>query len=207
MAKQLHVVDLVLGVDPGTRLCGWGLVDRSARSPVFVAAGVIDAGESRPIAERLRAVFEGLRAVIAEHEPSLVAVEEAYYGKNVRSAIRLGEGRGVALLAAALADVPVVELQASLVKKAVTGHGGATKEQVRSALEATLAGGVREKVAALPMDATDAVGLALGAGVRGAIAGAGSESPPGPFARRRGKRGRVRWTEEDVKRLGLDPEG
>jgi crossover junction endodeoxyribonuclease RuvC len=182
-------------VDPGTRLCGWGVMDRTAREPSFVAAGVIDAGADRPIAERLRAVFEGLSAVIAEHKPGLVAVEEAFFGKNVRSAIRLGEGRGVALLVAALADVPVVELQASLVKKAVTGHGGATKDQVRSALEATLPGGVREKTGHLPLDATDALALAVAAHARSAA--------PGMPATRARKRGGSKWTAEDLARLGI----
>src|SRR5271170_7939764 len=129
------MADRILGVDPGTRLCGWGVVRRLTSNDLeLVALGVIDASGDLPIEQRLRAVFEGLEAVVREHRPDLVAVEEAFYGKNVRSAIRLGEGRGTALLAAARASVPVVELQASLVKKAVTGHGGATKEQVRSAL-------------------------------------------------------------------------
>ena len=188
--------DRILGVDPGTRICGWGVMDRGEREPAFVAGGVIEAGADRPIAERLRAVFEGIRAVIAEHEPGLVAVEEAFSGKNVRSAIRLGEGRAVALLAAALAEVEVVELQASLVKKAVTGHGAATKEQVRSALFATMKGDVRAKTAHLPLDATDALALAMAAHARAAV--------PGLPARRSKKRGGSRWTAADIARLGLE---
>jgi crossover junction endodeoxyribonuclease RuvC len=182
----------ILGVDPGTRVAGWGVVEGSGHELAAVAAGVVRAPEG-PIEERLRAIFEGLRQVLADHEVAFVAVEEAFYGKNVRSAIRLGEGRAAAILAAALSNVPVVELAPSLVKKAVTGHGGATKEQVRSALEATL-GGTREAAASLPMDATDALALAVAAHAR--------TSAPGGAPRRR-RRTRVRWTGDDLARLGL----
>src|SRR5579862_4639719 len=109
--------DRVLGVDPGTRLCGWGVVDLERGDMRLVALGVIAVSAEGPIEKRLAAVFEGLESVLAEHRPRLVAVEEAFFGKNVRSAIRLGEGRSCALIAAARASVPVVELQASLVKK------------------------------------------------------------------------------------------
>jgi crossover junction endodeoxyribonuclease RuvC len=183
------VSDLILGVDPGTRLCGWGVVRKGEE---LVALGVIEAPDSQPIEQRLRTMFEGLQRVIAEHRPGLVAVEEAFYGKNVRSAIRLGEGRATALVAAALANTPVVELATSLVKKAVTGHGAATKDQVKTALEATLRGGLREKAKDLPLDATDALALAVAAHVRGAVPGG---------ARRRSK-GRG-WTSEDLARLGM----
>lgn len=197
------MADRILGVDPGTRVCGWGVIDRGEREPALVATGVIEAKEGLPIAERLKIVFEGLTAVIAEHRPGLVAVEEAFFGKNVRSAIRLGEGRGTALLAAALAGIPVVELQPSLVKKAVTGHGAATKDQVRTAIEATLKGDVRATVAGLPLDATDALALAVAAHAR-------SSSPALDAVPRRKKRGGARWTQNDLARLGLretDPHG
>ena len=185
---------VILGVDPGTRVAGWGIVRRDGHSYTAVAAGVIKADGELPIGERLTLVFEGVRAVLALHAVELVAVEEAFYGANVRSAIRLGEGRAVALLAATLAGHPVVELAPSLVKKAVCGHGGATKEQVRSALEATLAGGLSEATRALPLDATDALALAVAAHARG--------SAPGP-ARSIRKRGGSRWTTQDLARLGL----
>ncbi len=186
------MTDLILGVDPGTRLCGWGVVRNGEE---LVALGVIEASESLPIEQRLRIMFEGLQAVIAAHHPGLVAVEGAFFGKNVRSAIRLGEGRATALVAAALADLPVVELPASSVKKAVVGHGAATKEQVRTALEATLRGNLREKAKDLPLDATDALALAVAAHVRGSA----------PGGARRSKR-RGRWTSEDLARLGMEEE-
>ena len=186
------MTDLILGVDPGTRVCGWGVVRRGEE---LVALGVIEAPESLPIEQRLRTVFQGLVAVIAAHGPGLVAVEEAFFGKNVRSAIRLGEGRATALVAAALANVPVVELPASLVKKAVTGHGAATKEQVKTALEATLKGDLRERAKDLPLDATDALALAFAAHARGS-------APGGPRRRSKGRG----WTSEDLARLGMEEE-
>jgi crossover junction endodeoxyribonuclease RuvC len=182
--------DRVLGVDPGTRVCGFGVVDLVKGDMVLVDAGAIEAKESDPIEKRLALVFAGIEAALSRHAPRLVVVEEAFYGKNVRSAIRLGEGRGCALLAAARAGVAVVELQASLVKKAVTGHGAATKEQVRAALEATLRGKID---ASLPLDATDALALAVAAHAR--------KGAPGGVRRRRG--GGSRWTAEDLARLGL----
>ncbi len=146
------------------------------------------------IGERLSAVFRGLEAVLAEHPVELVAVEEAFYGKNVRSAIRLGEGRAMAILAASLRSLPVVELAPSLVKKAVTGHGAATKEQVRDAIEATLANG---RVSPdLPLDATDALALAVAAHVRTSSPVLGGPPP------RRSRRGG--WTAADLARLGVN---
>src|SRR5579883_2995070 len=174
--------DRVLGVDPGTRVCGWGVVDLVKGDMVLVEAGAIEAQESDPIEKRLALVFAGLEAALLRHAPRLVVVEEAFYGKNVRSAIRLGEGRVCVLLAAARAGVAVVELQASLVKKAVTGHGAATKEQVRAALEATLRGKIDSSLA-----------LDVAAHARSSV--------PGGAPRRRSRGSR--WTAEDLARLGL----
>jgi crossover junction endodeoxyribonuclease RuvC len=186
----------ILGVDPGTRVAGWGIVESQDRELVAVAAGVIRAAEDLPIGERLLIVFEGIKAVLAEHACQLVAVEQAYFGKNARSAIRLGEGRAVAILAATLGDVPVVELAASLVKKAVCGHGGATKEQVRSTLEATLGARARECTAGLPMDATDALALAVAAHSR--------SRSPFAAASPRARAKKSRWSAADLARLGLE---
>jgi crossover junction endodeoxyribonuclease RuvC len=181
----------IMGIDPGTRVAGWGVVERSGHDFVAVAAGVVRAAETLPIGERLRIIFAGLRDALGAHAVEVVAVEEAFYGKNVRSAIRLGEGRAVALLAAALAGATVVELAAALVKKAVVGHGAATKEQVRSALEATLSGGV-QAARDLPFDATDALAVAVAAHAR---AGA-------PPSRRRRRGGR--FTSSDLLELGFE---
>lgn len=184
---------VVLGIDPGTRLAGWGVVVDEAGKLSLVAAGVVRAKGDLPASERLRLVFEGMSAVLREHAVELVAVEEAFFGKNVHSALRLGEGRAVAILAAALAGRAVVELAPSLVKKAVTGHGGATKEQVRASVEMIL-GANGADLAKLPLDATDALALAIAAHARtGSVVGAGSAKK-----KARGRRG---WTLADVERL------
>ena len=185
---------LVLGIDPGTRVAGWGVTRDRAGQLELVAAGVVRASAELPAPERLRLIFEGVQAVLREHAVDLVAVEETFFGKNVHSALRLGEGRAVALLASALAGRTVVELAPSLVKKAVTGHGGATKDQVRAAVEMLLSAR-RDELADLPADATDALALSIAAQSR--------SSGPVPGAASRGRRrAKSRWTEADVTRLG-----
>ena len=181
----------VLGIDPGTRVAGWGVVAGRDDALAVVACGVVRAPADEPIERRLVAIFEGVAAVLREHAVDLVAVEEAYAGKNVRSAIRLGEGRGVAILAAALAGREVVELSPASIKKSVAGHGAATKEQVRDALAALLPGS-REAARGLPADASDALALAVAA-----LARASSPFRQSTPRRRAGSR----WTTADLARL------
>lgn len=121
----------VMGIDPGTRVAGYGVVDAAGSRIVFVAGGTVRAKGSASAAMRLRQVFEGLREAIAQHTPSVVSIEEVFYGVNAAAALRMGEGRGVALLAAALADVEVAAYSPAVVKKAVSGSGRAGKEQVQ----------------------------------------------------------------------------
>jgi crossover junction endodeoxyribonuclease RuvC len=147
----------VLGVDPGTRVVGWGVVDRRGNALRAAAWGVLRAPASLPVPERLRLLHEGLRALLEEHRPDRVAVEEAFFGKGARAALALGEGRGAALLAAALAGIPVLQYPPATVKKAVTGRGGAAKEQVGAMVRAIL--GLREIPS--PADAADALAVAV----------------------------------------------
>ncbi|MBM4083419.1 MAG: crossover junction endodeoxyribonuclease RuvC, partial [Planctomycetes bacterium] len=107
--------------------------------------------------ERLRQIFDGLTQVVRKHRPDCVAVEEIFYGKSVKSAIRTGEGRGVALLCAALAKLPVSEYAATVVKKAVVGVGSAHKQQVQEMVRVLLGlRGIPE-----PEDAADALAIAI----------------------------------------------
>lgn len=184
----------VLGIDPGTRVAGWGVTEESAGELRLVAAGVVRASAELPAPERLKIVFEGVTIVLRDHPVDLVAIEEAFFGKNVHSALRLGEGRAVAMLAATLAGRTLVELAPSLVKKAVTGHGGATKDQVRSAVEMLLAPG-GDALSHLPDDATDALALSIAAHARSSSAVSLVQAPRGR------RRARGRWTEADVARL------
>ncbi len=147
----------ILGIDPGTRVVGWGVVDREGARLRAVAWGVLRARASEPVPERLRVLHEGLRALIREHRPGGVAVEEAFFGKGARAALALGEGRGAALLAAALEGLPVRQFPPATVKKAVSGRGAAAKEQVGAMVRVLL--GLAEVPA--PADASDALAVAI----------------------------------------------
>ena len=147
----------VLGIDPGTRVVGWGVVEGDGSRVRAVAWGALRARASLEIPARLRILHEGVRGLIAEHRPGLVAVEEAFFGKGARAALALGEGRGAALVAAALAGVPVRQFPPATVKKAVTGRGGAAKEQVGAMVRVLL--GLAEIPE--PADAADALAVAI----------------------------------------------
>jgi crossover junction endodeoxyribonuclease RuvC len=147
----------VLGVDPGTRIVGYGVVDRRGSRLSHVDHGTIAPGGKPAVPQRLRSIFEGLRSVIEEHRPDVLALEQAFYGKSVTSAMRIGEGRAVALLAAALADVPIAEYTPATVKKAVVGSGAAAKGQVGHMIRTLLA--LPEPPAS--EDAADALAIAI----------------------------------------------
>lgn len=120
----------ILGLDPGLRRTGWGVVACEGARLVHVAHGVIAPKETLPFAERLLFLLAGIEAVIAEHAPDEAAVEETFMNDNARSALKLGHARAMALVAPARAGLPVAEYAATVVKKAVVGTGGADKAQV-----------------------------------------------------------------------------
>jgi len=123
----------VLGIDPGTQLVGWAVAEGGAGGRLTrLDSGVWKLGRSpKPIGARLKILFEELQAVLASSKPAAVALESAFFGKNAGSALKLGEARGVVLMAAELAGVPVVEIPPATVKARVAGGGAATKEQVQ----------------------------------------------------------------------------
>lgn len=149
---------IVLGVDPGTAVTGYGVVARSRDGAVsLLECGVIRTESRAPLPERLRDIHEGIREVIERARPGVLAVESAFYAKNVRTSIVLGHARGVILLAAALRDLPVAEYPPAEVKSAVVGAGAATKEQVGFMVQRLL----RLKEPPRPHDAADGVAVAL----------------------------------------------
>ena len=147
----------ILGIDPGSRVTGWGVLDSSGWDIRVVAHGAIRAGDGGPLGERLVRLMEGLRQVIVAHGPQVVAIEEVFTAKNARSALILGHARGVALLAACEAGLPIHEYAPTQVKSAITGSGRAEKAQVQAALAVQLA--MRE--IPRPIDASDALAVAL----------------------------------------------
>ena len=132
----------LLGIDPGLRFTGWGLVDVEGNRLRHIADGVIATDSEASVPERLRALHDALMALIAEHRPDEAAVEETYVNRNGTATLKLGYARGVALLAPALAGIPVAEYGAKSVKLSVVGTGGADKEQVQEMVRRLLPGAV-----------------------------------------------------------------
>ncbi|HEX7239772.1 MAG TPA: crossover junction endodeoxyribonuclease RuvC [Longimicrobiaceae bacterium] len=149
---------IVLGVDPGTAVTGYGLVSRDgAGTLALLECGVIRTHARAPLPERLRDIYEGVVEVMERHSPDAVAVEGVFYGKNPRTAVVLGHARGAILLAAALRRLDVAEYPPAEVKSAVVGTGRATKDQVGFMVAKLLK--LREPPK--PGDASDAVAVAL----------------------------------------------
>jgi crossover junction endodeoxyribonuclease RuvC len=149
---------LVLGVDPGTAVTGYGLVrDVRPGTMTLVECGVIRTKPGDVLAARLRVIHDAIEEIVARHKPDAMAVEDVFYSKNVRTTVTLGHARGVVLLAGERAGLPIHEYPPAEVKKAVVGHGAATKEQVQFMLTRLL----RLRSAPSPTDAADGVAVAV----------------------------------------------
>ena len=120
----------ILGIDPGLRITGFGVIEQKSGKLVYVTSGCIRSGEAG-LPERLKAILEGLREVIAEHHPRQVALEKVFVNVNPQSTLALGQARGTAICAAVDSGLPVAEYTALQVKQAVVGNGHAKKEQVQ----------------------------------------------------------------------------
>jgi crossover junction endodeoxyribonuclease RuvC len=145
----------LLGLDPGLRLTGWGVIDVDGNRLRHVAHGVVKVATEQSLAERLHELFEGVAAVIAAQQPLEAAVEETFVNVNPASTLKLGQARGVVMLAPARAGLPVFEYAANLVKKSVTGAGHADKRQI-----AMMVGRLLPGVDATA-DAADALAVAI----------------------------------------------
>ena len=148
---------LVLGIDPGTAITGYGLVRDDDEELALITCGAITTSADQPLPQRLAAIYERLSALIAEHRPQAVVVEQLFFSRNVRTALAVGQARGVALLAAAHAKVPVYEYTPLQVKQAVAGYGRADKAQVQEMVRLLL----KLDVVPQPDDAADAVAVAV----------------------------------------------
>ncbi|MBX3272677.1 MAG: crossover junction endodeoxyribonuclease RuvC [Sandaracinaceae bacterium] len=146
----------VLGVDPGTRRTGWGVVERAGGKLRAVAAGIVKLDASAPLADRLEIVYDALDAVIEEHHPRAVAVEDIFYAKYPNAAIQLGHVRGVVLLLVARRGLALGEYPPALVKRTVAGRGAADKRQLGRVVAAMLS-----LETELGADATDALAVAI----------------------------------------------
>lgn len=150
----------VLGIDPGTATVGFGVVEQTGlpgRGLRLIECGVIRTGGRDALARRLQVIHEGLRELLARHQPTVLAVEDIFYATNVRTTVVLGHARGVILLAGAQAGIPVLEYSPALVKKTVVGRGAALKPQVGFMVAKLL----KLQSPPKPADAADAVAVAL----------------------------------------------
>ncbi len=148
----------VLGIDPGLSRCGYGVVHQVASGPTqAVAVGVLRTEPSRPTPERLAEIQVDLRALLREHRPAVVAIERVLFQVNVRTAIPVAQAAGIAMAEAVAAGCEVVEYSPNEVKLAVTGVGGASKDQMERMVQTLL--GIAQPLR--PVDAADAVALAL----------------------------------------------
>jgi len=145
----------ILGIDPGSRVTGYGIVDQDGQRLAYVASGCIRA-QGASLAERLGIILTGVGRIISEYRPDEMAIERVFLNKNADSALKLGQARGAAICAAVQQDVPVDEYAAREIKQAVVGTGAATKEQVQHMMCVLLA--LRGKP---PSDAADALGIAI----------------------------------------------
>jgi crossover junction endodeoxyribonuclease RuvC len=153
---MLQAVIRIIGIDPGLRRTGWGVIESAGSRLAFVACGTVTPPTEGSLAERLCALHHGLSAVIENHAPEEAAVEETFSNVNAASTLKLGQARGVALLVPALAGLPVAEYAANLVKKSIVGAGHAEKQQIRHMIEILL-----PRATIVGEDAADALAIAV----------------------------------------------
>lgn len=146
----------LLGIDPGLRFTGWGLVEADGNRLRHLADGVIASDAEQSVPERLKFLHDALALLMDEHRPDEAAVEETYVNRNGAATLKLGYARGVALLAPTLRGIPVSEYGAKTVKLAVVGTGGASKEQVQMMVRRLLPGATMRRA-----DAADALAVAI----------------------------------------------
>jgi crossover junction endodeoxyribonuclease RuvC len=148
----------VLGIDPGTAILGFGVVESEAGRPArLIECGILATKARDPLPSRLRVIHDGITALLARHQPDVMAVESVFYARNVRTTMVMSHARGVVLLAAEEAGVLIAEYTPAMVKKAVVGRGAALKPQVGYMVAQLL----RLRQAPEPADAADGVAIAL----------------------------------------------
>ena len=149
---------LALGIDPGTATIGYGLVRETEDGTLqAVAYGVITTLPHQPMWERLKLIYEGVTALVEQYQPDHAGVEELFFARNVTTAITVAQGRGVILLALALAGVPVAEYKPNMVKQSISGYGGAKKPQMQEMVRILLGLDSIPR----PDDAADALAIAI----------------------------------------------
>jgi crossover junction endodeoxyribonuclease RuvC len=147
---------LVLGVDPGSLNTGYGLVKKERNSLIYVGGGRISFPYSQPFSTRLHTIFTSLVEIIQAYHPEEMSIEDIFFAKNVKSALKIGHARGAALVAATQCGLKIFEYTPLQVKQSVVGYGRATKEQVRSMVKLIL-----NLDTHMPLDTSDALAIAI----------------------------------------------
>lgn len=151
--------DRIIGIDPGTNVMGYGVLETDGKKVSLVAMGTLKLNRFESHYVRLNRIYERVSGLIAQYSPSCMAIESPFFGKNVQSMLKLGRAQGVAMAAAIHFGIPITEYAPLKIKLAVTGNGNASKEQVAEMIKRILK--IRDEDMAPQLDATDAVGAAL----------------------------------------------
>ena len=148
---------IILGIDPGTQILGFGVIGINSKGPYYIDMGVFDLRKIEDPFEKLANIFAGVSELIEEHKPDELAVESPFYGKNAQVILKLGRAQGAALTAAVMRGIPVAEYAPRKAKIAICGNGAASKQQVAMMIQKTLNVRLEPKY----LDATDALAIAL----------------------------------------------
>ncbi len=158
--EQLSQYDrIIIGIDPGTNVMGYGLLGIRGKKPEMIAMGVIQLSKFESHYLRLKRIYERVQGLVEQYLPDEMAIEAPFFGKNVQSMLKLGRAQGVAMAAALSRDVPITEYEPRKIKMAITGNGGASKEQVREMLRRILT--IADESMLPQLDSTDALAAAL----------------------------------------------
>ena len=147
---------IVLGVDPGSRITGYGILKKKNNVITCVASGSIESSSSVPFYDRIYKIFTGMVDIMEQYRPDEMAIEDVFFAKNVRSSLKLGHARGAALIAAVKCDVKIYEYTPLEIKQSVVGYGRATKDQIRSMVQMIL-----NLPSRLGPDTSDAIAAAI----------------------------------------------
>ena len=150
---------VIIGIDPGTNVMGYGVLGVRNRKPEMITMGVIQLSKFESHYRRLARIYERVLGLVEQYLPDEMSIEAPFFGKNVQSMLKLGRAQGVAMAAALSRDVPIIEYEPRKIKMAITGNGGAQKEQVREMLRRIL--NIPDESLLPQLDSTDALAAAL----------------------------------------------
>ena len=148
---------IILGIDPGLRVTGFGILSTKNDKTEVIDYGVIEPNNKETLSKRLYTIYTDIEELIKVFSPNILAIEDIFYGRNIKSAFYLGQARGIAMMCAAKHNMPVFEYSAKKVKQAITGNGNADKTQLQYMIKQIF----NLKHLPTPLDASDAIGIAL----------------------------------------------